>query len=614
MTSHRRVSRHHMRRNARRMRRYGIQPMASITDDLDFAPLIIDGIGRALWRYRSELAPVTTLALLMGSGMILHTFYPLWWPTVAGGTVTAAGALLMAGRWVNLTRPIERGYAAGVTVFAGGWLTAATMHGPFTRPWPLVLNIGCLLLALPWWAHRRRRARVRVERTLAAWPDIAQAAGLAGSRVQSAIVDLWGYRFRLGLGLGQTVEDAITAIPRLESALGSMRGGVRVQPVASKKANRADVRVIETDPHADAITYPGPSITSITQPVKLGVFEDGSPARVLFLRRHALFGGLSGGGKSGGLNVLLAELTACPDVIIWAVDLKRGMELQPWASCIDRLATTPQEAEALLRDAVTIFDGRADDLTRHGLRVWEPTPERPALVIIIDEYAELAEEAPKALKYADSLVRRGRASAVNLILATQRPSKDAMGGRNAVRSQTDIRVAFRVREPRDGDLIFGQGMVKAGWHAHKLDAPGKFLVSAPEHDIPRRARTYLLNDAGVQVTAERHAHRRPTLDTVSLAALEAAAHAPEPPADASRTQSQTSPRHARRDAPRHDDSALWTVLRDAPEGGISIDELKQVTGMSRPTIYRRLARLEDDGRVRQVSRGRWRARLDSDTA
>ncbi|WP_162794662.1 hypothetical protein [Nonomuraea lactucae] len=189
---------------------------------------------------------------------------------------------------------------------------------------------------------------------------------------------------------------------------------------------------------------------------------------------------------------------------------------QPWASCIDRLATTPQEAEGLLADAVVILDGRADDLTKRGERVREPSPDRPALVIVIDEYAELASEAPQAI--ADSIARRSRAPAVNLLAATQRPSKDAMG-KSAVRSQMDVRLCFRVREPRDGDLILGQGMVKAGWHPHKLDAPGKFLISSPEHDIPRRARTYLLDGEGVQATAERHAEHRPPLDAVSLAAL-----------------------------------------------------------------------------------------------
>ncbi|WP_326640125.1 cell division protein FtsK [Nonomuraea fuscirosea] len=608
-----RASRYQMRRNARRMRRYGVEPMALITEDLDFAPLVIASIARAVWRYRSELAPLTIAAAVLVTGVILRRWFPEWWPTVIIAAVLVAGAVAIWGRWVNLPRPIERGYAAVTTAFVGTWLTLAAYQGPFTAPLPAVLGIGTLVLAVPWWAHRRRRARVRVERTLAAWPDIAQAVGLAGSRVQSAIVDLWGYRFRLGLGLGQTVEDALTAVPRLESALGTTRGGVRVQPVASKKANRADVRVIETDPHADAIAWPGPTITSITQPVKLGLFEDGMPVRVPFLRRHGLFAGISGAGKSGGVNVLLGDLTACQDVILWAIDLKRGMELLPWSSCINRLATTPQEAETLLADAVIILDGRADDLTRRGERVWEPSPERPALIIIIDEYAELASEAPHAINYADSIARRGRAPAVNLIAATQRPSKEAMG-KSAVRSQMDVRLCFRVREPRDGDLILGQGMVKAGWHPHKLDAPGKFLISSPEHDIPRRARSYLLDDAGVAETAERHAEHRPSLDAVSLAALDAAASAAERYADTPTDDGRTSPRHARQSAPKRGDSVLWTVLHDAPENGITVDELKTATGMSRPTIYRRLSQLENDGRVRQVSRGRWRARLDPDPA
>ena len=117
--------------------------------------------------------------------------------------------------------------------------------------------------------------------------------------------------------------------------------------------------MLDTDPHADAITWPGPSVTSITEPIDLGPFEDAMPARVLFLRRHGLFGGATGSGKSGGLNVLMGNLTACADVVIWAVDLKRGMELGPWASCIDRLATTPAEARALLADAVAILEARA---------------------------------------------------------------------------------------------------------------------------------------------------------------------------------------------------------------------------------------------------------------
>jgi hypothetical protein len=30
-------------------------------------------------------------------------------------------------------------------------------------------------------------------------------------------------------------------------------------------------------------------------------------------------------------------------------------------------------------------------------------------------------------------------------------------------------------------------MLNAGWHAHTLNAPGKFLISSPEYDTLRRA-------------------------------------------------------------------------------------------------------------------------------
>ena len=215
----------------------------------------------------------------------------------------------------------------------------------------------------------------------------------------------------------------------------------------------------------------------------------------------------------------MGTLAACGDVVIWAIDLKKGMELGPWAPCIDRLATTPEEAAALLADAVAILQARAAHLAATGRRVWEPSPAMPALVIIVDEYAELTDEAPDAMSDTDSIARLGRAVAVTLVAATQRPTQKAMG-QGAVRSQMDTRICFRVRERRDVDLILGQGMLAAGWNAHALNAPGKFLVSAPEHTTPRRARAYLVTDDDVARTVDRYAHSRPALDDVSRAALD----------------------------------------------------------------------------------------------
>jgi S-DNA-T family DNA segregation ATPase FtsK/SpoIIIE len=589
-----------MRRHARKMRRAGLQPMVFINSGDQLPDLAAVVIAHALWWYRSELAPATLALTAAFTALILHHTHPGWWLGILIASTAAASSLALAGQWIGLLLRAERLYASAVAMSTGAWLAAAVALGMTYGLLLQFLLVGGVVLAVPWWAHRRRRARVSVERQLAAWPQISQSVGLAGSRVMSAVVDVWGWRARFGLARGQTIHDVTAKIPALESALGTFRGAVRVHPTPDDLANRFELRVLNIDPHADAIPWPGPSVSSITEPIDLGPFEDATPARVLFLRRHGLFGGIAGSGKSGGINVLMGNLAACCDVVVWAIDLKRGMELQPWASCIDRLATTPQQARALLRDAVAILEGRAELLAEEGRRVWLPTPQMPALMIIVDEYAELVDDAPDTISDADSIARRGRA--VALIAATQRPTQKAMG-KGAVRSQMDVRISFRVRERKDVELILGQGMLNAGWHAHTLNAPGKFLISAPEHDIPRRARAYLLTDETVSATASMYAQLRPQLDEVSKRAMDERQAIPraatgDPNDDDSRPQG---------DAEHAPEELLWAALTRAPQEGIPVPHLMAATGMSRPWVYQRLRELTDRGDVAQVSRGRWRA-------
>jgi len=576
-----------------------MQPMMFINADSDQFPTPFGALlARWAWHYRSELAPVAVTGALAAGGAWLHAAHSGAAVPILAGSPAVACAVVALGARAGLAPLAERAYVGAVLLAGGAWLALATALGPFTAPLPLALAVGGVVLAVPWWAHRRRRARVRVERTLAAWPDIARAVGLAGSAVMSATVDVWGWRARFRLARGQTITDVITRIPAIESGLGTFRGAVRVYPTPDDRANRFELRVLDTDPHADAIPWPGPSIHSITEPAELGPFEDAMPCQVLFLRRHAVFGGSTGSGKSGGLNVLMGNLTACADVVIWAIDLKRGMELGPWTECIDRLAVAPEQATALLRDAAAILKGRAAYLASIGRRTWEPSPEMPALVIIIDEYAELSEEAPEAMHYTDEIARLGRALAVTLVAATQRPTQKVMG-QGAVRSQMDLRICFRVREPRDVDLVMGQGMLKAGWNAHKLNAPGKFLVSAPEHDVPRRGRAYLVTDEMVAETSARHSRIPRGLDEISRNAMLAE---PEP-ASGSRPQDQDPGNSA-----QPPEETLWAALRTAPEEGWEIGELMNITGMSRTPLYRYLRALVNAGRAYQVSRGRWRAR------
>ncbi|MGH3611216.1 MAG: hypothetical protein ACRDRK_01055 [Pseudonocardia sp.] len=582
----------HTRRAQRRIRRGGghREPVLLITDD---RPGLIEWIElafRLAYRYRSELAPLGVAgALALAAGILHGNHVTPWWAVLVALPVTAA---LCWPRVTSTLRPPERGYAAAVVILGGGWVTAATAYGAGTPPLPLLLAAATIIGGVPWWAHRRRRAKVRVERTLAAWPDITAAVGLPGSRVMSAVVDHWGWHARIGLPPGKTAGDLINSAPALESGLHTRPGAVRVEPDPDR-ADHAVIRVLTTDPHAHAIPYPtdgAESERSIHHPIPLGLFEDAQQVSLRLAHRHGLLGGVAGAGKSGVLNVILAELVACPDVVLWGIDLKGGMELQPWASCLDRLAATPQDAAALLVDTVMVLETRARQLAEHGLRLWMPTAATPALIVVIDEYAELADESPIAVSHADSIARRGRAVAVTLLAATQRPTQKAMGS-GAVRSQMDVRVCLRVRERRDVDLILGQGMLAAGWVADTLNAPGKFLISTPEHTTPRRARAYRLGDDTVATVAARHAPHRPELDELSQAAADLNAdQADDDSGDASPDDAVAS---------------LWAALRAAPEHGRSVADLMTATGMGRSWVYARLQEHAAAGAVAQVARGRW---------
>jgi S-DNA-T family DNA segregation ATPase FtsK/SpoIIIE len=458
---------------------------------------------------------------------------------------------------------------------------------------PATAVTGTLVLSVPWWFHRRRRAKARVEKTIAAWPDVADNAGLTGSEILSVVVDAWGWTARVLLRKGITTEQVISRIPALESGLKLRPGSMRVFPDGTR-ADKCIMRVIEADPREAVIPWPGPSITTITRPVAIGISEDGRPVRVLLLRRNALVGGIMGSGKSGVLNVIIATLAACPDVVLWGVDLKGGMEFEPWAACFDRLAVTPQQADDLFRDAVGFLNWRARQNAAAGKRLHDPTPDDPALVIITDEHSELHAEAHEC---ADSISRRGRAVAVNLIAATQRPTQVAMGRVTSVRSQMDVRICLRVREPRDVDLILGQGASTTGWQTHKFTQPGEFLISGPEHTIPQRHRTYLITDEQVTQHAAQCAPARPRLKPSQPGTPPTAPQAPQSGAAASaRSRGVGGP-----------EAALWAALRDAGQSGASIAELVLATGKGRTWVYERLHHLAATGRAAQTVRGRWRA-------
>ncbi|WP_300614411.1 hypothetical protein [Trebonia sp.] len=211
-------------------------------------------VARTIWRYRSELAPIAVAAVTAIAAAILHRAHHGTWPWLTGATLALTTALAIPlpewarKAWAILDRPAERVYAIALIATTGGWLTAATAIGPATPPMPVVAVALTAACSIPWWANRRRRAKVRVDRQLESWPEIARAIGLTGSQIMSALIDVWGWRARLRLARGQTINDVIAKVPAIESGLGTFRGAVRVYPTPDDLANRCELRVLDIDP------------------------------------------------------------------------------------------------------------------------------------------------------------------------------------------------------------------------------------------------------------------------------------------------------------------------------------------------------------------------------
>lgn len=636
-------------------------PMLMYRDDDPLIVELIRGLWRVLWRYRSELVPLVVAFVVWNTGGWLHSVHPGWAVPIAVLGVVGCALALTYGRWEPrltarvarlaprapgrlagrpgwLVRPAERVYVAALIAAVGGWLASCAQWGTdtgYTATSAWLIFFGG---AIPWWTHHRRRARVRVERTLEAWPELGQRIGLPMSTIQSAVIDTYGWTGRVVLSGGQTAADAIARIPAIESVLKTRPGAVRIEPDTAR-ADHLIMRIIETDPHAQALPLPdgiasngtaGVMRRSISGPLHLGLFEDATPVHLRVASRHILIGGVVGSGKSGVLNVFLAQLTGCVDAVCVGIDLKGGMELKPWAECMAWLATTPGQAVRLLGALVLEVDRRAATAATAGIRLWQPTVENPAVVIVIDEYAELSDEA-KGL--VDSIARRGRAVAITLLVATQRPTQAAMG-EGAVRSQMDIRVSLRVRERRDADLILGQGMLAAGWTPHTLDAPGKFLLSSPEHTVPKPARAWLVDDDTVKDISDTNgsglvrklplqwppaAGSSQGADTKRKGTLEHTVSAPEerdPTVTAGELDAEASGREdaaqgtgGEAETPVQDaGDRVWKALQEVGPEGLSIPQLIDISGgMSRPWIYKRLSIHARAGEAAQVSRGRWRA-------
>ncbi|MEV7093763.1 hypothetical protein AB0M80_13095 [Amycolatopsis sp. NPDC051045] len=410
----------------------------------------------------------------------------------------------------------------------------------------------------------------------------------------------WGWELEHQIvgGSGKRPADVIKKLEQIETDLDVRQNGVLVQPHTDRRA-RFTTRIIESDPWAKMPPLPVYANGSrrLADPIELGLRLDGRTMSASFLSTHAIILAASGGGKSGLIRAIVDGLAHTTDAILWDLD-PSGVGQAPQAEAMGLRALSPEDCEQALTIALGIATARTRIKDRLGMGdEWQPTPEHPALVVLLDEFPRLTKEA-KALAVA--LLRVARKAGVVLIFASQSAKKDALGDSVAAE------VAWKAAGPGLADyqtrLLFGDNAVSEGYtpgnyrpkRGSRLNDTGTFFLEGcaeGDEPIPTRA---LWFDNKIAEQRARHAAQagRPQWDTATLnaAGLTAAqlsgSTSPEDAAMAQRAAFEDEQRRARLGILGEvvdylaDDLAAWQAGAEGARDAVFSAELAEALGRS----------------------------------
>jgi S-DNA-T family DNA segregation ATPase FtsK/SpoIIIE len=218
--------------------------------------------------------------------------------------------------------------------------------------------------------------------------------------------------------------------------------------------------------------------------------------------------GMSGAGKSVALRVLMAEALALPNTMIVIIDLK--VEGALW-SHVARVESEADGIQSVVDDLVTEMRERETIMRTESLDTWEPTPERPRIVVVVDEGAELMSEVPDSVTGLRSIARRARSAEIPLWWATQKPTVTGPGKGldSAISAQLTSQVCMAVSSPTEARNVLGEDATAKGWHAEDLLKGGWSLVRVQGEDrTPDPTRVWHMTKEDVKALEPRSPWRR----------------------------------------------------------------------------------------------------------
>ncbi|MFE0059956.1 FtsK/SpoIIIE domain-containing protein [Streptomyces sp. NPDC059003] len=485
-------------------------------------------------RLRYELAPVAATFGLTALSWWHHATGPGRADHTGYGLATAATAALCAKGLEHKNTKAAAVGLGGTVVSVDAWLGAAL--GPSVPSFIAtgVTMIGAYGLYVPWLVksrHDRMNLQIKAAKN-GGLPDsmgvnvgtpgvtgdtqeetalrrALVALGIPAQDVSRIVFTEIGWNCVVTLPPGKNTSAAVVISKQKQLAANlDLPGTMRLR--VGERENQLLVQMQVRDPLAETIAWPGPSMTSCTEWLPLGLSPDGTRFGFHPLYNHVLVAGATDNGKSGVLNVILGNLAACQDAEVLLVDMKPGaVELGPWEPCALALADSVDRAKALFAMVRQEIKERGELMSQWRretgvpVRKWDPAKHgRPAWFIVIDELAELIRRAPDLAKELESLKQLARFAAIMFVEATQSPSAKVFGDSTDARQQYQVRIGLGVTEPTATNLIFGVGAHGEGWRLDLLNLPGKLMIASRDsaHKAPLERRAYYPTDEDIAAT------------------------------------------------------------------------------------------------------------------
>jgi DNA segregation ATPase FtsK/SpoIIIE, S-DNA-T family len=245
----------------------------------------------------------------------------------------------------------------------------------------------------------------------------------------------------------------------------------------------------------------GPNL-SIYDAIYLGIDEAGLPVNVSVIYRNMLVGGEPGAGKSSLLSTIVAHAALSKDCRLCLLDGKQ-VELGLWRAVAD-VFVGPDLDHAIrtLRRVQTVMDRRYEYLLGNERRKVVRGDGMKAILLVLDEIAYFSAtvgDKPTRETFSALLrdiVARGRAVAIIVIAATQRPTSDIIP--TSLRDIFAWRFAGRCTTDISSEVILGYGWAARGYSAATIrpDEQGVGWLLA-EAGFPRRIKVAYLNDRDI---------------------------------------------------------------------------------------------------------------------